>query len=81
MNVKVYGRCSVRAVEVFQDVAVAERWLKSPTRLLGGRSPLEALETAEGADKVEQQLRWFAGRLHAKRAPSRPGQGPDDLQR
>ncbi len=78
MNVKVYGRYSVRAVEVFQDAEVAERWLKSPTRLLGGRSPLEALETAEGADKVEQQLRWFAGRLPAHQASSRARQGLGD---
>ena len=71
MDVKVYGRYSVRAVEVFQDVEVAERWLKSPTRLLDGRSPLQALETAEGANKVDRQLRWFAGRRSRPAQPCR----------
>ncbi len=61
MHVKSYGRLTVKAVRAFRDVDQAERWLKSPTRLLDGRSPLEALESAEGAAKVEKQLKWFRG--------------------
>ena len=61
VHVKTYGRLTVRAVRALRDVEQAERWLKSPTRHLGGRSPLEALKTAEGAAKVEKQLKWFSG--------------------
>ncbi len=61
VHVKTYGRLTVRAVRALRDVERAERWLKSPTRLLDGRSPLEALETEEGAAKVEKQLKWFVG--------------------
>ncbi|MDJ0945670.1 MAG: MbcA/ParS/Xre antitoxin family protein [Kiloniellales bacterium] len=61
MHVKTYGRLTVRAVRAFRDVEKAERWLKSPTHLLDGRSPLEAVASAEGKAKVERQLKWFAG--------------------
>ncbi len=62
MDLRTYGRVTVRAVEAFRDAAVAERWLKSPARFLDGRSPLQALKTPEGAIKVERQLSWYAGR-------------------
>ena len=61
MRVKTYGRLTVRAVRVLRDVERAERWLKAPSRILEGRTPLEAAETAEGAARVEKQLDWFAG--------------------
>ncbi|MDJ0947039.1 MAG: MbcA/ParS/Xre antitoxin family protein [Kiloniellales bacterium] len=73
MHVKTYGRLTVRAVRALRDVERAERWLKSPTRLLDGRSPLEALKTAEGIAKVEKQLKWFVGKppLPADHRPRR----------
>lgn len=66
MHVKTYGRVTVRAVKVFRDAELAERWLKAPSRMLQGQTPLQALETDEGAAKVERQLNWFAG-LYSRR--------------
>jgi uncharacterized protein (DUF2384 family) len=61
VHVKTYGRLTVRAVRAIRDVERAEQWLKSPMLLLDGRSPLEALGSAEGTAKVEKQLKWLVG--------------------
>ena len=72
MQIKTYGRVTVRPVEAFRDAALAERWLKSPARFLDGRSPLQALKTPEGAIKVERQLSWYAGRHFRSSGQRRP---------
>ena len=41
-----------RASEVFEDVAAALDWLKSPNRALGGVTPLSLLDTELGAENV-----------------------------
>ena len=61
MHVKSYGKLTVRAVKVFGDVKQADKWLHSPTELLDGQTPLEAMRTPEGEAKVEKQLNWFSG--------------------
>ncbi len=45
-----------RAEDLFESKANAARWLKSPLRLLGGKTPLEMTETSSGAREVEQLL-------------------------
>ena len=71
VHVKTYGRLTVRAVRALRDVESAERWLKSPMPLLDGRSPLEALGSAEGTAKVEKQLKCLVGHplLHSDHDP------------
>lgn len=55
-------RLIAKAAEVFEDSKQAELWLKSLNPLLRGQTPLEALDTLEGAARVKRQLNWFAGR-------------------
>jgi len=45
-----------RASEVFEDVAAALDWLKSPNRALGGVTPLSLLDTELGAESVMDVL-------------------------
>jgi len=61
MHVKTYGKLTVQAVKVFGDTGRAEKWLSSPTHLLDGQTPLEAMKTSEGEAKVQKQLERFAG--------------------
>lgn len=49
-------RVMAKARETFQNPEKAERWLKGSNRALGGRSPLEALQTESGARLVENVL-------------------------
>lgn len=49
-------RVMAKARETFQNAEKAERWLKGPNRALGGRTPLEALQTESGARLVENVL-------------------------
>jgi putative toxin-antitoxin system antitoxin component (TIGR02293 family) len=49
-------RAVAKAKETFQNDEKAERWLKKENRALGGRTPLEALETESGARLVENVL-------------------------
>lgn len=55
------GWLIVRTTRVFEDLEYADQYLKTPNRLLNGMTPLEAVHTTEGLEKVERQLRWFAG--------------------
>ena len=45
-----------RALEVFEDSAAAEKWLKEPARGLGDASPLYYAKTELGAREVERLL-------------------------
>ena len=56
-----------RAVEALRDVEQAEHWLRSPNRLLDGKTPLEAQSSAEAAARAEKQLNWFAGTVSRRR--------------
>ena len=38
------------------DAALAHRWLKQPNRALGGKAPLEVIDTEPGARSVEGVL-------------------------
>ena len=49
-------RVMARAHETFQNAEKAERWLRSSNRALGGRTPLETLQTESGARLVENVL-------------------------
>ena len=62
MLAKANDNLIARAVEVFEDSKQAEIWLKSPSPLLRGQTPLEALDTVEGSARVKRQLNWLAGR-------------------
>ncbi|MEM7224951.1 MAG: MbcA/ParS/Xre antitoxin family protein [Pseudomonadota bacterium] len=66
MEPETSGKLIVRAVEVFRDVDDAARWLKSPNRLLDGKTPLEAQSSALGAARAEKQLNWFAGKASGR---------------
>jgi putative toxin-antitoxin system antitoxin component (TIGR02293 family) len=44
------------ANETFGDPEKAELWLRRPNRALGGRTPIDLLETESGAEAVEQVL-------------------------
>ena len=50
------GRLLVRAVEVFEGLEEARRWLKQPVRALGGAIPLEYAALELGAREVERVL-------------------------
>ncbi len=50
------ARVAGLAAEVLGDVDAAHRWLKSPNRALGGRTPLSLLDTAPGAELVTDVL-------------------------
>jgi putative toxin-antitoxin system antitoxin component (TIGR02293 family) len=45
-----------KARETLQNVEKAERWLRSSNRALGGRTPMETLQTESGARLVENVL-------------------------
>ena len=45
-----------KAEEVFGDLEKAHRWLRSPSRVLGGQTPLSLLDTDVGAQAVEDEL-------------------------
>jgi uncharacterized protein (DUF2384 family) len=47
---------TARAMEVFGNREKALRWLNSPVRSLGDRTPLSLLYTPEGAARVEDTL-------------------------
>jgi putative toxin-antitoxin system antitoxin component (TIGR02293 family) len=49
-------RVMAKARETLQNVEKAERWLRSSNRALGGRTPLETLQTESGARLVENVL-------------------------
>jgi putative toxin-antitoxin system antitoxin component (TIGR02293 family) len=51
------GRVAALADEILGETAKAARWLRQPNRALGGRTPLEALDTDLGATQVETVLR------------------------
>lgn len=44
------------ANRIFGDAGKASAWLNHPRVQLGGRTPLEALSTPEGARRVEELL-------------------------
>ena len=45
-----------KALDVFEDTAGAEKWLKEPARGLGGAIPLRYAQTELGAREVERLL-------------------------
>jgi len=45
-----------KALDVFEDAAGAEKWLKEPARGLGGAIPLRYAQTELGAREVEMLL-------------------------
>lgn len=45
-----------RTVEVLGNDDAARRWMKSPNRALGGKTPLEYAETAPGVKEIENLL-------------------------
>jgi putative toxin-antitoxin system antitoxin component (TIGR02293 family) len=49
-------RVMAKARETLQNVEKAERWLRSSNRALGGRTPMETLQTESGARLVENVL-------------------------
>lgn len=49
-------RVMAKAKETFQNTEKTERWLRSSNRSLGGRTPLEALQTESGARLIENVL-------------------------
>ena len=51
-----YARIFALASEVLESEESARRWLNKPKKSLGGRVPLDMLETEEGARQVENQL-------------------------
>lgn len=50
------ARVFALAVDVLENDAAAVEWLREATPYLGGRSPLEALATDVGAEKVTNML-------------------------
>jgi len=50
------GRVAALAEEILGETAKAARWLRRPNRALGGKTPLEALDTDLGASRVETVL-------------------------
>ena len=50
------GRLLLRAVEVFEDVEKARRWLRKPQVALGDETPLDHADTEPGARQVEDLL-------------------------
>jgi putative toxin-antitoxin system antitoxin component (TIGR02293 family) len=45
-----------RAVDTLEDIAAARKWLTSPKRALGNRSPIDVCDTEAGAHEVENLL-------------------------
>ncbi len=50
------GRVAALAEEILGDTAKAARWLRRSNRALGGKTPLEMLDTDLGASQVETVL-------------------------
>lgn len=50
------GRLLLRAVEVFEDLEKARRWLRKPQVALGDETPLDHADTEPGARQVEDLL-------------------------
>jgi putative toxin-antitoxin system antitoxin component (TIGR02293 family) len=50
------AHASARAIEVLGARDKAAQWMRKPNRALGGRAPLELLDTEIGARQVEQVL-------------------------
>jgi putative toxin-antitoxin system antitoxin component (TIGR02293 family) len=50
------GRVAALAEEILGETAKAARWLRRPNRALGGKTPLETLDTDLGASQVETVL-------------------------
>jgi len=46
-----------QAREVWESKAAAEEWLHSSVRALGGKTPVELLDTLEGRQRVSAVLR------------------------
>ncbi len=44
------------AISVFGDPTKAGRWLSKPKHQLGGKTPLELIDTEAGAKAVEEML-------------------------
>ena len=49
-------RVTARAIEVLGTPEKALRWLETPVRSLGDRTPLSLLESPEGISRVEDTL-------------------------
>lgn len=45
-----------QALDLFEDEAETQRWLSTPKEALGGKTPLEALDSESGCQKVEELL-------------------------
>ena len=45
-----------KALDLFEDEAETQRWLSTPKEALGGQTPLEALVSESGCEKVEELL-------------------------
>jgi uncharacterized protein with gpF-like domain len=45
-----------QALELFEDEEETQHWFSTPKTRLGGKTPLEAMETKAGAEKVEEIL-------------------------
>jgi putative toxin-antitoxin system antitoxin component (TIGR02293 family) len=50
------GRLLLRALEVFEDLEKARRWLRKPQVALGNETPLDHADTEPGARQVEDLL-------------------------
>jgi putative toxin-antitoxin system antitoxin component (TIGR02293 family) len=50
------GRIAARAVETFGDPRQALAWLTDELGILGGRAPVDLLDTEEGAQEVVRIL-------------------------
>ena len=50
------GRITAMAERVFADQVKAQRWMRKPSPMLQGASPIEMLKTETGAQLVEQAL-------------------------
>lgn len=56
---RVYRLTSIfgQAIQLFEgDEAMAREWLEQPAKALGGQTPLEYLDTAAGANEVEDLI-------------------------
>ena len=50
------ARVAALAEEILGDTVKAARWLRRPNRTLGGKTPLQTLDTDIGASQVETVL-------------------------
>ena len=50
------ARVAALAEEILGDKVKAARWLRRPNRILGGKTPLQTLDTDIGASQVETVL-------------------------